>query len=123
MEYFIAFIVGVISGYLVTKFLYVKQFAEILNELGVTEDEITELSHKAEGKEPEMPSVDVKVEKHGEQLYAYRIDDDKFLGQADNPTALINRIAESMPIQVRLNISKENGSGYLESLVEDQPAK
>lgn len=123
MEYFIAFLVGTVAGVFVAKIVYFKQFAELLNDLGVTDDELASLQDQVKGKQAEVPSIDVKVEKHGDQLYAYQVDNDKFLGQAADPTALINRIAESLPSEVRLNISKENGSAYIESLVEETPAK
>lgn len=58
--------------------------------------------------ESTLDIVEIKVEKHGEQLYVFRKDTDQFLGQGANKEDLIRRLGEKL-VNVRLSISEEDG--------------
>lgn len=97
-------------------------FRVILEDLGVSDERIhqlinkydTTINDKEEEKGPEdgLETIEIKIEQHGGQLYAFRLDTDEFLGQGTDREALIKRLAEKL-VDVRLIIREENGAGLI----------
>lgn len=123
MEYIIVGVVAFIVGWRLSHHTSALLFSKILEELGVTEKQLDALIKKAGNKEessatPEeieeelLEEIEVKIESHQGQLYAFRVEDDKFLGQGADRESLVKRLAESMT-GVRLIIREENGAQHL----------
>ena len=100
-------------------------FREILRDLGVTEQQLRRLAeHKQsliEQDEPEQPvtrspreTIQIRVEKLQDQLYAYRIDNGRFLGQGSTPDDLIARIAETYK-NTEFNVPKDQGAEFMKN--------
>lgn len=126
MEYFIVGIVAFVVGWRLGMEVHARIFAKMLEELGVTEEALDRLLKnlkKEQGKEePEasqeeieeelLEEIPIKIEQHQGQLYAFRVDNDAFLGQGADRESLIKRLTETMN-GVRLTVSEENGSRYI----------
>ena len=122
MEYFIVGIFAFVVGWKLGMEVHARIFAKMLEELGITEKDLDQLLKKAQGEEPEasqeeieeelLEEIPVKIEQHQGQLYAFRVDNDAFLGQGADRESLIKRLTETMN-GVRLTISEENGSRYI----------
>lgn len=97
--------IGMVIGWRASASFYTRLFHQIIRDLGITnaqlikvardtalaagidaEDRLNELESRAEDG---LDKVEIKVEKHGEMLYAFRADNDKFLGQGSTKDALI----------------------------------
>lgn len=95
-------------------------FRGILEDLGVSDERLHQLIGKydatindeEEGPEDGLETIEIKIEQHGGQLYAFRLDNDEFLGQGADREALIKRLSEKM-VDVRLIIREENGAGLI----------
>ena len=124
MEYFIVGIFAFVVGWKLGMEVHARIFAKMLEELGVTEEDLDGLIKnlkKEQGEEPVsqeeieeelLEEIPVKIEQHQGQLYAFRVDNDAFLGQGADRESLIKRLTETMN-GVRLTISEENGSRYI----------
>lgn len=113
LDYLIVFIVGVWVGKKLHDLLFRAMLARAMKEIGITEEDLVKLTEKMTRSEEEpeedgMEVVDIKVELHNGALYAFRKDNDAFLGQGNSREDLINRLAEKMK-NVRLLVSKEDG--------------
>jgi hypothetical protein len=57
--------------------------------------------------------IEIYVEQHQGQLYAWRKSDHRFLGQGTDPTALFERLAQSVRGLVIYVCNAENGGDLL----------
>jgi hypothetical protein len=111
MEYIIVAILAFIAGWTISSWISAHAFREILNDLGVSDDQLMKfLEENPEAEEEvELEVMEIKIEEHEGRLYAYRLDDDQFLGQGTDHNTLINRLTENLT-NVKLIISEENGA-------------
>ena len=107
----VIFALGFTAGWRVNDFINLSMFKSLLKDLGVSNQELLRVAkdHAAllgieaenqvrelESKIDDLEQIDIKVEKHGEVLYAFRSDNDQFLGQGIDKESLI----ENMKYQV-----------------------
>lgn len=125
MEYIIIAIIAFYIGYRASQIVHVMSFKQVLEDLGVTTEQLQELARKngMEGLvddqsndsntgEAALTSIEIKIEEHQGVLYAYRLDTDQFLGQGPDRDQLIGRLKDNLT-NVRLIISEENGAGHI----------
>ena len=128
MEYIIIAIIAFYIGYRASQIVHVMSFKQVLEDLGVTTEQLQELARKngIEGLVDEQPNdsdteeitltaMEIKIEECQGILYAYRLDNDQFLGQGPDREQLIQRLAENLT-NVRLIIAEENGAGHIKNL-------
>ena len=102
-------------------------FREILKDLGITEQQMRNLArdkqHLVDDVEetPREPAaaiardhIEIRVEQHQGQLYAFRLSDDRFLGQGATPDDLIARIAESYK-NTKFTVAKDQGAELMKN--------
>lgn len=124
----IIFALGFSAGWRVNDFINLSMFKSLLSDLGISNQQLLKVakSHAAAlGIEAEeevrqleeldidsLEQIDIKVEKHGETLYAFRADNDQFLGQGIDKESLI----EAMKYRVKnVRMSVVEGDEYLKS--------
>lgn len=124
IEFLIVFALGCWIGSWVRGTWMALSFREILRDLGVTESQLRRLAEKNDIKIPtENPRdsitgeitvtpIEIKIEQVGDVLYAYRLDNDQFLGQGTDREALIQRLTENLT-NVRLIVAEEHGAGLI----------
>lgn len=125
IEFLIVFALGCVIGSAVRAYWMSLTFREILRDLGVTEQQLRQLAAR-NGIEmaPELPRdsitgtvtvtpIEIRLEQHHGQIYAYRLDTDQFLGQGPDRDALIQRLTENLT-NVRLIIAEEHGADLLQ---------
>lgn len=118
----VSFAVGWFLGSKFTSLWLHTTFREILKDLGVTEAQLrtmaekngVPISHLPQSAEPQLPVVEVKLEQINGVIFAFRKDNDQFLGQGPDREQLIQRLTENLT-NVRVIISKEDGADYLKS--------
>jgi hypothetical protein len=119
----IAFAFGWYAGSWVTTHLLALSFRQILTDLGVKNSQLRAL---AEDVGVELPDVnqntadgaqltplEVTIEQHQGVLYAYRKDNQQFLGQGTDREGLIDSISKRMT-DVRLIIDTADGADLLQ---------
>ena len=119
----IAFAFGWYAGSWITTHLLALSFRQILNDLGVKNSQLRKL---AEDVGVELPvvnentadgdgltPVEVTIEQHQGVLYAYRKDNQQFLGQGTDRAGLIESISKRMT-DVRLIIDQADGADLLQ---------
>lgn len=94
-------------------------FHKILKELGVTDQQLKKLARdhgmgvedpkESTTDEPELASVEIKLEQHQGVIYAFRLDNDQFLGQGADREELIESLKKNLR-DVRLIITEEHGA-------------
>ncbi len=125
IEFLIVFALGCWIGSWVRAVWMSLSFREILRDLGVTEQQLRKLAEKNQITFPtENPRdsitgeitvtpVEIRLEQHHGQIYAYRLDNDQFLGQGSDREALIRRLTENLT-NVRLIVAQEHGAELLQ---------
>lgn len=95
-------------------------FREILKDLGVTEQQLRELAArndlelpKKHSEEDTLTRIEVRIEEHNGCLYAYRLDNNQFLGQGTDRDQLLSRLKETLS-NVKLIITEEHGAALLQ---------
>ena len=94
-------------------------FMEILKDLGIKEDQLRDLARRNGLPMPsipdtELPTLEVRLEQHHGQIYAFRKDNDAFLGQGADREDLVKRLTENLS-NVRVIISKEDGADLIQN--------
>ncbi len=120
MELILVFALGAYVGSRVNAWLNLLAMREMLKDLGIKDSDLTALLKKQNQKlgiedpeEEELPTIEVKLEQHQGQIYAFRKDNDEFLGQGTSREALIDHISKRMK-NVKLNISRDDGADLLQ---------
>lgn len=110
--------IGLFVGYRAADAFHKAMVGDILRRAGVTPEKLQEMMvemQKEIGIEPEegeFPKVEIKIEQHSGQLYAFRKDNDQFLGQGTDRETLLKTIAEKLT-NVTLVISEADGAGHI----------
>lgn len=118
----VAAVAGVV-GFQIAALMYQAIFADMLEKLGVTEDQVRKLGKQLgeelgqdtsmfDEEESELPTVHIKIEKHNDTLYAFRKDNDEFMGQGGTKEELILRLAEKQK-EVRLIVDQADGAEFV----------
>ena len=119
IEIIIAFGLGLYIGFKVQDVIMKATFGRMLEEAGVTDKDLNKLiAHWKPQMDPEDSSADdleeirIKIERHSDTLYAFRKDNDQFLGQGATREELIERLGEKFT-NVRLLVNKEDGAEFI----------
>jgi hypothetical protein len=109
----ICFIGGCWLGFKANDIIMRFTFKKMIEEAGLTDKDLNKFIDHYRGEmeldfEEELPVINIKVEKHNNELYAFRKDNDQFLGQGSNVESLIERMGEKLR-NVRLVITPEDG--------------
>jgi hypothetical protein len=115
--YLLVFALGWWAGSKLTASLNRIVFTTILKELGITEKQLRQLAkdnkiiadpsdlEDAADPEDDLTTIDVRIEEHQGQIYAYRRDNNEFLAQGTTKDQLINHVRSRMD-NVRLIITE-----------------
>jgi hypothetical protein len=119
----IAFAFGWYAGSWVTTHLLALSFRQILNDLGVKNEQLRKLALDVGVDVPDVNEntatgvtlvpLEVTIEQHQGVLYAYRKDTKQFLGQGTDREGLIDSISKRMT-DVRLIIDTADGADLLQ---------
>jgi hypothetical protein len=116
----VAFAFGWYLGSKITTHLLALSFKQILEDLGVKNEQLRALAKNVDVDlpEPETPAeplttVEVVLERHQGVIYAYRKSDSQFLGQGTDQAGLIDSISKRMT-DVRLIIQDADGADLLQ---------
>ena len=118
-----AFFLGYESG----KASATKAASELVQALGVSQKQMRDAAHRLgldidtaiemEADDGSIVNVEntveIKIEKHQDILFAYTINDE-FIAQHKDPTELVDLICSRMPKNTLVNCDVENGGKYLE---------
>ncbi len=119
----VAFAFGWYLGSAVTTHLLALSFRQILNDLGVKNEQLKKLAQDVGIEVPEaaastpsgdqLTPLEIVLEQHQGVLYAYRKDNQQFLGQGTDRETLVDSISRRMT-DVRLIIDQEDGADLLQ---------
>ena len=116
-------ILGGIVGYRVSDYLHHSVISDLLRRAGVTPDRLQDIMKdlqkeidQAEDETSKFPKLEIKVEQHGEFMFAYRKDSGLFLAQGKTRDELIVMISEKMA-NVTLVIAEADGA----KLIKENP--
>ena len=129
IEYVIVFSLGWYLGSKVTGYIQMKVFQQVLLDLKIDHKDLIRVARKdateiMQTQLDELESqvnaadvstleqIDIKVEKHSNTLYAFRKDNDQFLGQGSTKDELIAAMSQRMK-NVRLTVVE--GNEYMKS--------
>jgi len=118
MAFVLGCILGGIVGYRVADALHKALIPDIFRRAGVTQEKLEavmkDLQKEIDTEEgrDEFPKLEIKVEQHGELMYAYRKDSGLFLAQGKTREELIAMITEKVA-NVTLVIAEADGAGLI----------
>jgi hypothetical protein len=121
LELIIAFVIGWILGWRINDAVRTTAMRHLLKELGITERDLRAaaarngipLTDAPDTAAADETVVEIKLEQHEGQIYAYRKSDDTFLGQGTDRDSLIDRLNQTMK-PCRVLIDKEDGADLLQ---------
>jgi len=118
-ELIIAAAVGIFIGWRAARQVHLDGFRQLLRALKVTEEDLLRAMIKIQSKEWQLEEaedptvVDVKLEKVGTAIFAYRKSDHQFLAQGSDADSLIARLNENLT-PCRVVVAKEDGADLLQ---------
>lgn len=129
LEYIIVFSLGWWIGSKITGYFQLQVFKQILIDLKISNSELIRVARKDApqfvqeqldelesqanaANESTLEQIDIKVEKHSDTLYAFRKDNDQFLGQGSTKDELITAMSQRMK-NVRLTVVE--GDEYMKN--------
>ena len=118
-EIIIAALVGIFIGWTASKQVHIDGFRQLLRALKITEEDLLRAMIKIQSPgwqldDDEDPTVvDVKLEKVGTAIFAYRKSDDQFLAQGSDADSLIARLNENLT-PCRVVVAQEDGADLLQ---------
>ena len=124
MEYLIVALVAGYIGWKASSALNNSLHGEMLQELGVTEQQLRDLARRKgieldiDGEPEEEPSevrIAVRIEQHQGVLYCFSKEDDRFLAQGVDREELLTRIRDQIrgDADIRLIITSEDGAEFV----------
>lgn len=103
-------------GWAAHRFIFRITVIPILEELGVTEDRLKNITKKLRDKQKESkdtrPEVTIKVEEYEGLLYAYRRDTHQYLCRAKTADLLREELASIIPDGHKVTILKDEGAEF-----------
>jgi len=121
IELIIVGILGIIVGWHSAKTVHLDGFRQLLKALKVTEEDLLRAMIRIQSKEWQLEEaegnkdptvVDVKLEKVGTAIFAYRKSDHQFLAQGTDADSLIARLNENLT-PCRVVVAQEDGADLL----------
>ena len=116
-------ILGGIVGYRLANHLHQAVISDLFQRVGITPEKMESVMkdlqkeiNQAEGETSEFPKLEIKVEQHGDRMYAYRKDSGLFLAQGKTRDELIAMITEKVS-NVTLVITEADGA----ALIKENP--
>lgn len=120
------FAAGWFIGSRLTAAFHIRLFKMILEDLKISNKDLIRVAREngagfiteeqearlAAAEAADLEHIEIKVEKHGDMLYAFRVDNDKFLGQGTSRDALIAEMAHHIK-NVRCTVVE--GDEYMKS--------
>lgn len=128
-DYLDLVLVGVVCGYIgyrVSDYMHQITITDLLRRAGVTPDKLesimadlrAEIDGVTSDAEPtDADAIEIRIEQHNDTLYAYRKDNEEFLGQGQDRVSLIERLTLKFPTGARLVLTEDDGAG----LIKDPP--
>jgi hypothetical protein len=126
MEYvdlLLAAMLGAFVGYRVANHLHQAVISDLLQRVGITPEKLESVMKdlqkeidQGEAKASEFPSLEIKIEQHGDAMFAYRKDSGLFLAQGKTRDELIAMISEKVS-NVTLVITEADGA----KLIKENP--
>ena len=119
MDYFIVAVVAFYIGWKLSEKLMWFTFGKMMREAGVSNKDLDQFinhwapSLRQEVKAADEAQIEVRLEQHNQTLYAYRKDNEEFLGQGRDQDELFKRIAERFQ-DVKFVIRKDDGADLLQ---------
>ena len=120
LECIIVFALGSIIGWKINAAVRTTAIRHLLKELGITDQDLRAAAARNGIMLADAPDtaaddtvVEVRLEQHEGQIYAYRKSDDTFLGQGTDRDSLIARLNQNLT-PCRVLIDKEGGADLLQ---------
>lgn len=119
IEILLALIAGIWIGKTVTNAMNQIAFGQILKDLGVTEQDLKRVKQQLDQQlDPDKTTdeiIEIKLEQHQGQIYAFRKDTDQFLGQGPDREQLIERLQSQFSTRVTLIVREADGANLIKS--------
>lgn len=115
--YILIFAAGAFVGYKINEMFMVWIFRKMLDDAGVTTNDLNKFTDHWKtklGNDDQLTDVEIKIEKHNDQLYAFHLANNEFIAQGKTREELLDAIEKRMN-NVKLIISQENGAEFIKS--------
>lgn len=112
IDLILALLIGIWIGRTVTNAINQYTFREILRDLNVSIQDLERLNPE---DDQDSSIVEVKLEQHQGQIYAFRKDNDQFLGQGTDRDTLINRLQQQFDEGTTVVIREADGADLIKS--------
>ena len=119
----LAFAAGWYAGSTVTTYLLSLSFRQILDDLGVKNEQLRQLATDVGVELPavnentqdgdRLTPLEITLEQHQGVIYAYRKDTKQFLGQGQDSQTLIERLNQNLT-PCKVVVAKEDGADLLQ---------
>ena len=120
IDFLIVCAIGFFIGWHTSKAWQIIAFKKLLEDLGITNVQLTDLARKLDmdidekpEQESDLPILEVRVEKTDLGLFAYRKDNSLFLARGQDREELMANLVNNLT-NVRVIVHKEDGAEFID---------
>jgi hypothetical protein len=126
METIILITLAFIVGWKLSEIVMAASFKKILEELKVPDSALKDLARRngieipadTTAEKQKGPEINIRIEQIDGRLFAYEVDQDSFVAQADDADQLLSRIIERFPVGTKITVLKEHGGDLITQAAE-----
>lgn len=135
IDLFVVAVIAFVIGYRISAWVHFMSLKAIIEDLNISADDLKRVAEKngidlskyeEEDEEDEKPSrstLEIKVEEHKGQFYAFALENDRFIAQGQTTDELLDEILKKNPIGVNVVCDRNDGGDMLVGAVERLKAR
>lgn len=116
IELFLIFVLGVFLGWVSSNAWNRWLFEELLTRLNISDRDLINLTNELETEEAQegdhLPELEIRVEQVNGCLFAYSVEDDRFIAQGKDREQLLENLVHNLN-QVRVICHDDQGAHYI----------
>lgn len=135
IDLFIVALIAFIAGFRISSWIHVESTKSLLEALNVSTSDLIRVAkekgidlgkyNEADDEEstPTRSTLEIKVEEHKGQYYAFELERDAFIAQGKTTDELLAEILKKNPVGVNVVCDRDNGGDMLIGAVERLKAR
>lgn len=112
------FLLGMLLGWATNNLWNKWLFEQLLTRLNITDNDLNKLTKQLEQETQEpgdhLPELEIRVEQVNGELYAYSLEDQRFIAQGRDREQLLENLVRNLD-QVRVICHESNGAHHITS--------
>jgi hypothetical protein len=117
LETFVWLVIAFGTGWVLSTLFNRWVFTLLLQQLGISHERLMKLADDLQDA-PDTAAITIRLEQHGDMIYAYRKDTEEFVAQGTTGELLLAALVARFPADDKFNIKIVEGADLLDDVAE-----